>query len=111
MDRDGFSVALRDPIGCPFSATASTPMTPTASVRAKTASKSHNSPWRATGRPVRRSRKEADAQIRTGDPFITRVDQLSLRDAQSRAKSHGSKERARPRWRPKTTNDKDVDPA
>jgi len=55
--------------------------------------------------------READARIRTADPFITRVDRLSSRDAKSRAKSHGSKESARPRWRPKTSNDKDVDPA
>src|SRR6266545_4415792 len=54
---------------------------------------------------------KADARIRTADPFITRVDQVSAQDARGRAKSHGSKESGRARWRPKTENDKPVDPA
>jgi hypothetical protein len=53
----------------------------------------------------------ADARTRTGDPFITSVDQASPQVARGRAKSHGSEELARPRWRPKTENDKRVDPA
>jgi hypothetical protein len=45
---------------------------------------------------------EADARTRTADPFITSVDPLSRQGARSRAKPHGSDDRARPRWRPKT---------
>jgi Phage integrase family len=55
--------------------------------------------------------ERADARIRTADPFITRVDQVSSQDARSRSKPHGSKESQRLRWRPKTGNGKDVDPA
>ena len=60
---------------------------------------------------IRRLIERADARIRTADPFITSVDLLSVADAQSRVKPHGSKESARPRWRPKTPSDRDVDPA
>jgi hypothetical protein len=54
---------------------------------------------------------QADARIRTGDPFITSVDQVSAEDAPRRAKPHRSKGSRRARWRPKTRNGKDVDPA
>jgi len=67
----------------------------------------------ATTLPERRKGlvEGANARTRTGDPFITSVDQLSSEDARSRAKLHRSKEPALPRWRPKTWNDTDVDPA
>ena len=55
--------------------------------------------------------ERADARTRTGDTFITSVDQVSPRVAPSRAKPHESRESAPPRWRPKTTNGERVDPA
>jgi hypothetical protein len=45
------------------------------------------------------------------DEFFTRVDQVSLQDAQSRTKAHEFNEPVRPRWRPKTANGNGVDPA
>lgn len=42
---------------------------------------------------------EADARTRTGDPFITSVDQPSPPVGSSRAKPHQSRETAPPRWR------------
>ena len=54
---------------------------------------------------------EADARIRTADPFITSVDSMSPPGVRGRGKSHDSKEFAPPRWRPKTADDKPVDPA
>ena len=57
------------------------------------------------------SRERADARTRTGDSFITSVDQESLPGVRSRAKPHCSNESPPPRWRPKTWNDKSVDPA
>jgi hypothetical protein len=44
-------------------------------------------------------------------PFITSVNQQSQRVAPSRVKPHCSKESAQPKWRPKTRNGEDVDPA
>jgi hypothetical protein len=55
--------------------------------------------------------ERADARTRTGDPFITSVDQMPPQVAPGHAKSHRSKESARPRWPPQTANGKDVDPA
>jgi hypothetical protein len=66
----------------------------------------HSPPWRISDRS-RDQRVDSDAR----DLFITSVEQGSSQDALSRAKSHDARERARPRWRPKTSNDKDVDPA
>jgi hypothetical protein len=54
---------------------------------------------------------EADGETRTPDPIITRADQLSSEDAPSRAKPHGSEGFTPRRWRPKTPNDRGVDPA
>ena len=53
---------------------------------------------------------EADAGTRTPDPISTRADQLSSEDAPSRAKPHGSTGFKPRRWRPKTPNDRGVDP-
>jgi hypothetical protein len=58
---------------------------------------------------IRRARQLVRRERRTRS--ITRVDQVSSQDAQSRAKAHGSEECARRRWRPKTSDDKGVDPA
>ena len=55
--------------------------------------------------------KEADARIRTADPFITSVDQASPRVALGRAKPHESEETRPVRWRSKTREDEGVDPA
>ena len=54
---------------------------------------------------------EADARTRTGDPFVTSVGRVSPQAARSRAKPHRSKESSPPKWRPKTWNSRDVDPA
>jgi integrase len=61
--------------------------------------------------PEAASGAEADGETRTPDPIITRADQLSSGDAPSRAKPHGSTKSAPRRWRPKTPNDRGVDPA
>jgi hypothetical protein len=53
---------------------------------------------------------EADARIRTADPFITSVDHLSSPVVPSRAKPHEHMEWAKPQWRPKTADGKHVDP-
>jgi hypothetical protein len=45
------------------------------------------------------------------DPFITSVDRMPSLVAPGRAKSHGSNKSNRPRWRPKTSDGKGVDPA
>jgi hypothetical protein len=55
--------------------------------------------------------EEADARIRTADPFITSVDSLSPPVVPGRGKSYESDEFVPPRWRPKTARDKPVDPA
>jgi hypothetical protein len=59
---------------------------------------------------MRQQQLEADARTRTGDPFITSVDQPSSPVAPSRAKLHESKKPSLLRWRPKTPNDNRVDP-
>jgi hypothetical protein len=56
-------------------------------------------------------REEADARTRTGDPFITSADRVPRQGRPGRAKPHGSSESANRVWRPKTSDDKDVDPA
>jgi hypothetical protein len=61
--------------------------------------------------PVSRAFLEADARIRTANPFIASVDQESPQDAPSRATPHRSKGSPPPKWRPKTSNDKGVDSA
>jgi integrase len=66
---------------------------------------------------VRRTAKKsleiarADARTRTGDPFITSVDQVSPPVAPSRAKPYESKESAPLYWRPKTPDGNRVDTA
>jgi hypothetical protein len=57
------------------------------------------------------SSSEADARIRTADPFITSADPLSPPVAPGRGKPPESRTFEPPRWRPKTTNDNRVDPA
>jgi hypothetical protein len=61
--------------------------------------------------PRRASAREADARTRTGDPFITSVDQVSPGVAPGRVRSHESDDSSPPRWRPKTSGGKDADPA
>jgi hypothetical protein len=60
--------------------------------------------------PVQTSKVPAIAAL-GNDVFITSVDRVSRQVARGRAKPHESKGSARPRWRPKTPNDKGVDPA
>jgi len=45
------------------------------------------------------------------DPFMTRVDPVSPPVAPSRTKPPGSESSSRPRWRPRATNGKSVDPS
>jgi hypothetical protein len=54
--------------------------------------------------------ERADARTRTGDPFITSVDQLSRGVVGGREKRHGSGISTPPRWRPKTGDGNPVDP-
>ena len=54
--------------------------------------------------------RRADARTRTGDPIITSHEQLSREVRPGRAKPHGSTDSKRPQWRPRTPNDKGVDP-
>jgi hypothetical protein len=55
--------------------------------------------------------EEADARTRTEDPFITRVEPVTPGDAPGRVEPHASEESQPRRWRPKSSNDKGVDPA
>ena len=55
--------------------------------------------------------ERADARTRTGDPFVTSVDQAPSPVAPSRARPHGYGKSPPPRWRPKTRDDKGLDPA
>jgi len=54
--------------------------------------------------------ERADARTRTGDPFITSVDQLSGGVVGGHEKPHGSEISTPPRWRPKTGDGNPVDP-
>jgi hypothetical protein len=58
-----------------------------------------------------RGLKEKVATSSVSSTLITRADQLSSEDASSRGKPHGSEGFAPRRWRPKTPNDRGVDPA
>jgi hypothetical protein len=55
--------------------------------------------------------ERAEAATRTGDTLITSVDRMPQQVPPSRAKPHGQEDSAPLRWRPKTSNDSDVDPA
>lgn len=66
----------------------------------------------AEGREERRGRPHQNWKpAEPGNPIITRADQLSPEDVASRGKPHGSTGFTPRRWRPKTPNDRGVDPA